>query len=83
MADYRAIMRLLVQGRSYHEITSSLNCSRRAISLASKALAERGITTLPRSRRSPTTTWAICSRTGARPGPKAMSFRTSNRCSDG
>lgn len=45
MADYRAIMRLLVQGRSYHEITASLNCSRRAISLASKALAERGITT--------------------------------------
>ena len=46
MADYRAIMRQLVQGRSYSEIVASLNCSRRGISAVSKVLAGHGLTTV-------------------------------------
>ncbi|MFQ4150654.1 IS21 family transposase, partial [Arthrobacter sp. LAPM80] len=46
MADYRAIMRQLVQGRSYSEIVASLNCSRRGISAVNKVLAGHGLTTV-------------------------------------
>ena len=46
MADYRAIMRQLVQGRSYSEIVASLNCSRRGVSAVSKVLAGHCLTTV-------------------------------------
>lgn len=46
MADYWAIMRQLVQGRSYSEIVASLNCSRRGISAVSKVLAGHGLMTV-------------------------------------
>lgn len=43
MANYRAIMALLLKHRSYHEITASIGCSRRDISAVSKAIESRKI----------------------------------------
>lgn len=44
MADYSAIMALVLERRSYSEIVQMLGCSRREISLVSKAVKARGIT---------------------------------------
>ncbi len=45
MADYRVIMSLLVQQRSYRQIEVMAGCSHRAIARARRVLAELGITT--------------------------------------
>ncbi|GGJ73262.1 hypothetical protein GCM10007173_35340 [Glutamicibacter ardleyensis] len=45
MANYRAIMRLLVQGHSYSDIVRTENCSRRAIASAKKTLNDHHLTT--------------------------------------
>lgn len=44
MVDYRAIMSLLLQGRSYREVVASVGCSHRDVAAARKAIADRGIT---------------------------------------
>lgn len=44
MADYGAIMALVLERRSYSEIVQMLGCSRREISLVSKTVRARGIT---------------------------------------
>lgn len=44
MADYRMIMRLVFQGRSYREIVDAVGCSHREVSTARKTIADRGIT---------------------------------------
>ncbi len=44
MADYSAIMALVLERRSYSEIVQMLGCSRREISLVSKTVKARGIT---------------------------------------
>lgn len=45
MADYRKIMLLLLQGRSYRQVHTLLNCSHRTISKARQVLDEQGFTT--------------------------------------
>jgi hypothetical protein len=44
MADYRAIMALVLAGRSYREVLQSVGCSHRDVAAARRVLAERGIT---------------------------------------
>ena len=44
MADYRRILGLLLQGRSYREIVVAVGCSHRDVAAARRAIAERGIT---------------------------------------
>lgn len=43
MADYRAIMALVFEGRSYREIVEAVGCSHREVSTARKAIAQHGI----------------------------------------
>lgn len=45
MADYRKIMLLLMQGRSYRQVQTLLNCSPRTISKARQVLQEQEFTT--------------------------------------
>ncbi|MHA7271700.1 hypothetical protein [Arthrobacter sp. HLT1-20] len=45
MADYRAIMTLWLQGRSYQQIVDAVGCSHRDVSTARKALDNRGVST--------------------------------------
>ncbi|MGP9784500.1 IS21 family transposase [Glutamicibacter sp. AOP12-B1-11] len=45
MADYRKIMLLLLQGRSYRQVQSRLNCSPRTISKARQVIDEQELTT--------------------------------------
>jgi len=44
MADYRAIMGLLLQGRSYREVVRAVGCSHRDVAAARKAIGDLGIT---------------------------------------
>jgi transposase len=44
MADYRRILNLLLQGRSYREIVAAVGCSHRNVATASRVIAELGIT---------------------------------------
>lgn len=44
MADYRKIMELLFDQRSYTTITEIVGCSRREVSAAKKVVSARGIT---------------------------------------
>lgn len=44
MADYSAIMALVLERRSYSEIVDIVGCSRRDVSLVKKTIAARGIT---------------------------------------
>jgi hypothetical protein len=44
MANYRKIMELVLQGRSYNEIVEVAGCSRRDISVVKKTVTARGIT---------------------------------------
>lgn len=46
MTDYRAVMTLLIQQRSYRQIEDQLGCSHRAISRANHALRSLGLTTI-------------------------------------
>ena len=46
MTDYRAVMKLLVQQRSYRQIEQQLGCSHRAISRSNQVLRSLGIRTL-------------------------------------
>ena len=43
MADYRAIMALLLQGRSYRQIVDAVGCSHRDVSAARKTIDDRGL----------------------------------------
>lgn len=43
MADYRAIMALVFQGRSYREIVEAVGCSHREVSTARKTITQHGI----------------------------------------
>lgn len=45
MTDYRLVMSLLLQGRSYREIETLVGCSHRAIARAKKLCDERGFVT--------------------------------------
>lgn len=45
MADYRRILELLLQGRSYREVALAVGCSHRDVATARRALSERGLTT--------------------------------------
>lgn len=44
MADYRQIMALLIQGRTYREIAGQVGCSHREISTAKTVMTVREIT---------------------------------------
>lgn len=44
MANYRKIMELVLEGRSYNEIVQAVGCSRRDVSVVRKTLTARGIT---------------------------------------
>lgn len=44
MADYRSIMTLLFQGRSYREIVDAVGCSHRDVATARTAIKGRGLT---------------------------------------
>lgn len=44
MANHRAIMKLVLEDRSYDQIVSVVGCSRRDVSVVKKAMAARGIT---------------------------------------
>ena len=44
MANYRKIMELVLQGRSYNEIVDIVGCSRRDISAVKKTITARSIT---------------------------------------
>lgn len=46
MTDYKAVMKLLIQQRSYREIENQLGCSHRAVSRANTVLRSRGFTTV-------------------------------------
>ena len=46
MTDYRAVMKLLVQQRSYRQIEQQLGCSHRAISRSNQVLRSLGIRTV-------------------------------------
>lgn len=43
MADYRAIMALVLQGRSYREVVQAVGCSHRDVAAARKMITDRGI----------------------------------------
>ncbi len=44
MADYRAIMSLVLAGRTYREVVAAVGCSHRDVAAARKTIADRGIT---------------------------------------
>ena len=44
MADYRAIMTLVLQGRSYRDVVAAVGCSHRDVATARKMIAAKGIT---------------------------------------
>ncbi|MEI6620778.1 MAG: IS21 family transposase [Actinomycetes bacterium] len=44
MADYRAIMTLVLAGRSYRDVVVAVGCSHRDVAAARKVIADRGIT---------------------------------------
>ena len=44
MADYRAIMTLVLLGRSYRDVVAAVGCSHRDVAAARKVIAARGIT---------------------------------------
>ena len=44
MSNYRKIMELVLDGRSYNEIVEAVGCSRRDVSMVKKTVAARGIT---------------------------------------
>ena len=44
MANYRKIMELALEGRSYSEIVEAVGCSRRDVSVVKKTVTARGIT---------------------------------------
>jgi transposase len=44
MADYRRILGLLFQGRSYREIVAAVGCSHRDVASARRAIEEQGVT---------------------------------------
>jgi hypothetical protein len=44
MADYRAIMTLVLQGRSYREVVAAVGCSHRDVAAARKVIGVKGIT---------------------------------------
>lgn len=44
MANYRKIMELVLERRSYNEVVEAVGCSRRDVSVVKKTLAARGIT---------------------------------------
>ena len=44
MAEYRRILGLLFQGRSYREIVVAVGCSHREVATARRAITERGLT---------------------------------------
>ena len=44
MADYRRILWLLLQGRSYREIAAAVGCSHRDVATARRVLGEEGLT---------------------------------------
>lgn len=44
MANYRKIMELVLDGRSYNEIVQTVGCSRRDVSVVKKTVTARGIT---------------------------------------
>lgn len=46
MTDYKAVMKLLIQQRSYREIENQLGCSHRAVSRANTVLRSHGFTTV-------------------------------------
>lgn len=43
MADYRAIMQLLLRGHSYEQVTAAQQCSKRVVASARKAMNGQGI----------------------------------------
>ena len=45
MSNYRKIMELVLEGRSYNDIVEAVGCSRRDVSVVKKTVAARGITT--------------------------------------
>ncbi|MGP4990049.1 IS21 family transposase [Glutamicibacter ardleyensis] len=46
MADYRAIMQLLLHGHSYEQVTAAQQCSKRAVASARKAMNDHGINSI-------------------------------------
>jgi len=44
MTDYRAIMTLVLQGRSYRDVVAAVGCSHRDVAAARKMIAAKGIT---------------------------------------
>ncbi|MDY7540796.1 IS21 family transposase [Cryobacterium sp. 5B3] len=44
MANYRKILELLLEGRSYNEVVEAVGCSRRDVSVVKKTITARGIT---------------------------------------
>ena len=44
MADYRAIMTLVLQGRSYRDVVAAVGCSHRDVAVARKVIRDAGIT---------------------------------------
>jgi transposase len=44
MTDYRAIMTLVLQGRSYRDVVAAVGCSHRDVAAARKTIAAKGIT---------------------------------------
>jgi hypothetical protein len=43
MADYRAMMTLVLQGRSYRDVVAAVGCSHRAVAAARKAIRDAEI----------------------------------------
>lgn len=46
MGNYRAIMELVLAGRSYSEIVDAVGCSRREVSRVRQVVAQRGVTSI-------------------------------------
>ena len=44
MADYRKILVLLLEGRSFRQVVEIVGCSHRAVARVSQEMQERGIT---------------------------------------
>lgn len=44
MANYRMVLELVLEGRSYSEIIAAVGCSRRDVSRVKQVVAERGVT---------------------------------------
>ena len=44
MSNYRKIMELVLEGRSYNDIVEAVGCSRRDVSMVKKTVAARGLT---------------------------------------